>query len=143
LPRLVLSFVTLGQHSFAGHPEVRAIYQMGLARDWTPATMVSLFSFVPATALEDRDVKSFGNLPVLVLTSSAPREPESNETPHDVAIWRAGELRYFKALAAESTRGKGPIVIPNSNHGTMTLGPSSATTAADIIAFARENGLLR
>jgi pimeloyl-ACP methyl ester carboxylesterase len=143
LPRLALGVVTIGQHSFAGHPEIRTNYRVGLSKDWTPATIATLFDFVPATAFETRDVKNFGDLPVLVVTSSTPREPEGNETPHDVAVWRAGQLRYFATLAAQSTRGKGPVVIPDSNHGSMTLGPPAETTAADIIEFARANGLLR
>jgi len=143
VPRIATSVITLGQKSFAGHPEIRAEYTRGVSNDWTPATIASLFDAVPATAFEDRDVKSFGDLPVLVLTSSRPREPDDGETEQALAVWRAGELKYFASLAAMSTHGSGPVIIPNSNHGTMTLGPGGDIAAADIIAFARENGLVR
>jgi pimeloyl-ACP methyl ester carboxylesterase len=141
IPRVVTSVVTMGVHSFAGHPEIRDNYTRGLSTDWAPATIATLFDFVPATAFEDRDVKTFGDIPVLVLTSSRPREPDSGESEHDLAVWRGGELKYFASLVAMSTHGKGPVTIPNSNHGTMTLGPAGETTAREIIAFARENGL--
>jgi pimeloyl-ACP methyl ester carboxylesterase len=143
LPRITTSVVTLGVHTFAGHPEIRKDYTVGLSRAWTPATIATLFDFVPATAFEDRDVKTFGDLPVMVLTSQRPRDPDDGETEHDLAVWRAGELKYFATLAAMSTHGKGPVTIPHSNHGTMTLGPPGEVAAADIVTFARENGLLR
>ena len=89
------------------------------------------------------DVKSFGDRPVLVIASSDPRQPEGSETPRDVAVWTAGQRRYFAELARKSTHGTGPVIVPHSTHGSMTVGPAGLQTAALVLSFAQQHGLLR
>lgn len=143
VPRIVIPLINLGAHSFAGAPDELAEYRRGLARTSNPAVTASFFAMVPKTAYQCADIRSFGDVPVLLIASSDPREPEGKETPHDVAVWTVGQRQYFAELAAMSTRGKGPVVIPHTTHGSMTIGQQGKTTAAAILDFARESGLVR
>jgi pimeloyl-ACP methyl ester carboxylesterase len=142
-PRIAIPLIHLGAHGFAGHPDELAEYRQGLARTATPAVTASFFAMVPKTAWQCADVKNFGDRPVLVVASSDPRQPEGSETPHDVTVWTVGQRRYFADLARKSSRGKGPVIVPHSTHGSMTIGPAGLQTAAAILSFAQEQGLLR
>ncbi len=112
-------------------------YRAGLARPSSVmATASSYLDALPKTAYEDIDVHSFGDTPVLVFTSSKPREPEGKETVADVKKWRVRQLAYLASLAAKSTHGKGPVVIPDSSHSSMVLGEQqSIVLAREIVAF--------
>jgi hypothetical protein len=142
-PRIAIPLIHLGVHNFAGYPDELAEYRRGLARTAAPAVTASYFAMVPKTAWQCADVKSFGDRPVLVIASSDPRQPEGNETPHDVAVWRAGQRRYFAELASKSTQGMGPVIIAHATHGSMTIGPPGLQTAAAILSFAQGHGLIR
>lgn len=143
VPRIMIPLINLGAHSFAGAPDALAEYRRGLSRTGTPAVTASYFAMLPKTAYQCAGIESFGDTPVLLIASSDPREPEGAETWHDVAVWTVGQRRYFAELAAKSTHGAGPVVIQHTNHGSMTTGPQAPATAAAILAFARDNGLMR
>ena len=81
------------------------------------ATVESL----PKSAYEIMDVKSFGEAPVLVLTSSKPRKRDSDETKPAFEKWRIDQLAWLTSLARMSSRGTGPVVIPDSNHASMVM----------------------
>ncbi len=116
---------------------MRQEYLIGVSRPEQIRATVATLNALPKSAYELLAVKSFGDTPVLVLTSSMPRKPESDETPEQFRRWRADELAYFATLAAMSTHGRGPIVLPDSNHATMVMGEAQAQRlAAAIAAFA-------
>jgi pimeloyl-ACP methyl ester carboxylesterase len=63
---------------------------------------------------EQRATRSFGDMPIIVLTASIiPAEPSETAEEHakSVAHWKAGHDR----LAARSTKGES-IVVPNASH---------------------------
>jgi hypothetical protein len=83
------------------------------------------------------DVPGLEDTPVLLLASTELRSPEGSETVADVRKWRVVYLAYLNSLRNKSSRGTGPIEIPNSSHSSMVLGERQAeTTAQAIISFA-------
>jgi len=129
--------LTAPGHSFAGR--TRQEYRAGLARPSYPMAVAATLSAIPKTAFENLDVTSFQDTPVLAFYSSAPREPEGKETVEDVKKWHEGYLRYLGSLVAKSSRGSGPVEVPNSTHVTMVLGePQAAAVSQAIIAFVSE-----
>ena len=52
-----------------------------------------------------------------------------------MAAWRRRQLAYFRALAAKSAHGAGPMTIAGSTHASMVMGSPAGQTAADIGAF--------
>jgi pimeloyl-ACP methyl ester carboxylesterase len=132
VPRLVANS-TPGRH-FPG--SMKAQYRVGLARPSHWINFMAYFAALPKTAYETMDVRSFGDTPVLVFSTSELREPEGKETIEDVKAWRGGYLAYLRSLAAKSSRGEGPIEVPNSNHAYMALEePQAAFVAHTIIEF--------
>jgi len=118
---------------------MKAQYRVGLARPSHWVNFVAYMAALPKTAYETMDVRSFGDTPVLVFSTSELREPEGKETIEDVKAWRGGYLAYLRSLAAKSSRGVGPIEVPNSNHAYMALEePQVAFVANTIIEFMRE-----
>jgi hypothetical protein len=104
--------------------------------------VAATFAALPRTAYECMDVAGFGNVPVLLMNSSEPREPEGRETPADVREWRAEYLAYLAALAAKSAHGVGPIEVPNSSHKSMVLGPAQAgIVVREIAKFVAESAV--
>ncbi len=131
ITRLAAQILTPGSNNLAGR--ARDEYRAGLARPSTVMTMVKELNAVPGTAFEDLDVRSFGATPVLVFTSSRPRDPEGKETVSDVAKWRAVQLAWLASLAAKSSRGEGPVVVPDSSHASMVMGETQAEFMARTI----------
>lgn len=129
--RLAARILTPGAKNLAGR--ARDEYRAGLARPSTVMTMVQELSAVPRTAYEDLDVRSFGATPVLVFASSKPRDPEGKETVGDVAKWRVEQLAWLASLAAKSSRGEGPVVVPDSSHASMVMGEQQAEFMARTI----------
>jgi pimeloyl-ACP methyl ester carboxylesterase len=115
-------------------PAGRANYVAGLGRPIQAMTMVGESAAVPKTAYEDMDVKSFGTTPVLVFDSTLPRDPDTGETVASVKVWKLRQLAFLASLAAKSTRGVGPVHIPNSSHSTMVMGAPQAQFVAKTIA---------
>ena len=123
-----------GTHNFAG--QALSEYRAAVGRPSFVFAAAAYFKALPKTAYENMDVHSFGDTPVLTLTSTAMREPEGKETVDDVKKWRVVYRAYLASLVALSTRGRGPIEIPDSNHVSMVLGEhQAAATAQAIIDF--------
>lgn len=112
----------------------RPLYRAGISRLSYPQTVAATLAALPRTAYEGLDVTTFGPVPVLLMNSSEPREPEGKETPEDVRKWREGYLKYLSSLVAKSTAGVGPIEVPNSSHKSMVLGRDQAGFVASEIA---------
>ncbi|HEY5072650.1 MAG TPA: alpha/beta hydrolase [Caulobacteraceae bacterium] len=124
---------TAGTDYFRG--DALAQIRAGFSRpDWIKS-LAAYFVAGPKIAYEDLDVTSFGDTPVLVLASPEMRGPEWGETAAEVKASRPDFLRYLSSLAAASSRGVGPIVIPNSTHMTMTLGRDQAK---EVVRYIRE-----
>ena len=117
--------------------DVQTGYRAGLARASTLRAMVGYLGALPKTAYQNMEVKNFADMPVLLICSSRPREPEGDETPHDVEVWLQGYRAYLGSLAAQSSKGEGPVVVPDSTHGSMVTGAAQAAWVGDAIhAFA-------
>lgn len=119
-----------GKH-FPGRMKVQ--YRAGLARPSHWMNMMAYMATLPKTAYENIDVSGFGATPVLVFSSSEMREPEGKETVADVKAWREDYLAYLRSLAAKSSRGVGPIEVPNSNHAHMALEERQVAFVADAV----------
>jgi pimeloyl-ACP methyl ester carboxylesterase len=126
--------LTLGHKAL--DERTRSTYQAFLSRPSTARTGIASLNALPKTAYEDMDVQSFGDTPVLTFASSLPRAPEGKETIEDVKVWRVGHFAYLGTLAAKSSHGVGPVVVPNSTHASMVLGePQAESVAQAIVAF--------
>jgi pimeloyl-ACP methyl ester carboxylesterase len=123
-----------GSKSFSG--DALAQYRAGIARSSAPAASIAYLISVPKTGYQCMDIQGFGSIPVLVLASSELREPEGKETELDVVEWRKRYVQYLASVAAKSTRGEGPVEIPQSTHSSIVLfeQPAAETTKA-IAAF--------
>jgi len=132
IPRLASVLLAPGSKNLAGR--ARDDYRVGLARPSTLMTSVASLNALPRTAYQDLDVAGFGDTPVLVVASSRPRDPEGKESLRDVETWRQGQLAYFASLAAKSTRGRGPLVVPDSTHASMVMGEAQSRFLARAIA---------
>jgi pimeloyl-ACP methyl ester carboxylesterase len=120
----------------------RSIYQAHLTRPATLRTTLASLGAAPKTAYECMDVREFGSTPVLVFASTQTREPEGNETIEDVKRWQVRQRSYLAGLAANSTRGAGLVIVPNSTHSSMVLGEHQAAfVVGAILAFVRNAGL--
>ena len=88
------------------------------------------------SAFEMMDVKSFGDTPVLVLTSSQPHERGPDQTPDQYQNWRNEQLAWYATLARMSSRGKGPVIIQGTNHaGMVATKRGAAESGAAITNF--------
>lgn len=126
-----------GGHSLSA--AMQRQYLAELARPSQVTAIVATLDTLPKSAYEDMDVRSFGDTPVLVLTASQPRTRDSDESEAAFKQWRVDQLAYFASLAAKSTHGKGPVVIPNSSHVTIVMGETQAPqTAKAIVDFAQD-----
>jgi pimeloyl-ACP methyl ester carboxylesterase len=119
-----------GKKSFAGNPLALAQYRAGVSRNSAGRTAAAYLGALPKTAFECMDIQSFDSLPILMLASSELRRPEGKETEQDVITWRDGYRRYLASVAAKSSHGEGPIVIPNSTHSSIVLQQKPAKDAA-------------
>ncbi len=138
IPRIAAHLMITGRVSLT--PEERDLYIAGLGRPSTVMATVAYLNAVPKVAYQDRDVKSFGDTPVITFDSTLPRDPEGKETVADVKVWKKGQLAFLGALSAKSTRGVGPVHIPNASHSSMVMGASQAKFLADaILKFAAAN----
>jgi pimeloyl-ACP methyl ester carboxylesterase len=119
---------------------MRRQYLIGLGRPAQIRTTVATLDTLPKSAYQLDAIRTFGDTPVLVLSSSEPRKRDSDESPGQYNFWRILELAYFKHLAGMSTHGAGPVIIPNSNHATMVMGEPQAARVARIIEdFAKDS----
>jgi pimeloyl-ACP methyl ester carboxylesterase len=117
----------------------RAQYRAGIARASSVAAAAASFLALPKTAYQTQDVSTFGDTPVLTITSSELRSPEGKETLEDVRVWRTAYREYLGAVAAGSKHGVGPVEIPDSTHTSMVLGEKqSIAVVEEIRRFVRE-----
>ncbi len=113
-------------------PATLARYQADASRSSAAATGAAYFAALPKTCFQDTDIANFGVLPILVLASAIAPQGDPGE---DMAAWRRRQLAYFRALAAKSAHGAGPMTIAGSTHASMVMGSPAGQTAADIGAF--------
>lgn len=123
-----------GSVTFGGNPDVLAEYRAGISRSTAVAGVLASYDALPKTAYQCMDVRSFGDTPVLVLSSTELRKPEGKETADDVRRWRVVYMAYLASLSAKSSRGAGPIEIPHSTHSSMVLGEEQAAEVVRNIA---------
>lgn len=139
IPRLASHLVGAGAHNLS--PEMRGEYLAELARPAETRAIVATLFALPKSGYEVMDVKSFDDTPVLILASSDPRKRESDETEAAFAQWQRDQRAYFAALAKMSTRGKGPVIVANTNHATMVMSErGAADVSTAIAAFLDANG---
>jgi pimeloyl-ACP methyl ester carboxylesterase len=136
LPRLAgfaIGHKTLDEHT-------RSYYLAFLAQPATAKTIVASLNAAVKTAYQDSDVHSFADLPVLTIASAEPRQPDSGETWQQVEKWKARQRAWFASVARMSRHGKGPVVIPDSNHASMVVGNrQSKILAREILSFLSTN----
>jgi pimeloyl-ACP methyl ester carboxylesterase len=126
--RLALRLISAGGHSLG--PEMRGQYLAQMSRPAQVRTIMATLGALPQSSFELDGVKSFGNTPVLVITSSNPRKRDSDETEAAFRQWRIDELAYFASIVRLSSRGKGPVFIPDTTHATMVMSAAGAAAAA-------------
>jgi pimeloyl-ACP methyl ester carboxylesterase len=121
-----------GAKAFAGNAPALAQYRAGMARSSMIGTVGAYLDVLPKTAWQCLDVRSFGSLPILMVATSATRQPEGKETAQDVIAWHERYLRHLAGIAAKSSRGEGPIVIADATHSLVVLQekPAAATVRA-------------
>jgi len=108
-----------------------AEYRAQLARPTNARATMGTIVFLPKSALQMKEVRTFGDLPVTVMASSALRKPEGKETHADVVKWRARYLEQLRALAGASTHGRGPVIVPNTTHLSVGLDDVGVNAIAD------------
>jgi pimeloyl-ACP methyl ester carboxylesterase len=109
-------------------PQIHRLYRVGLAQPAAAATLIASLEFLPKTAYQVLAVPGYGTLPLTILNSGALRRPEGSETPHDVEVWHQGYLDLMRQIAAGSSRGRGPIVVPGATHSSIVLDSEHART---------------
>jgi len=121
-----------GAKGFAGDALALAQYRAGLARSSSIGTVGAYLDVLPKTAWQCLDIRSFGSLPILMVATSATRQPEGKETAQDVIAWHGRYLRHLAGIAAKTSRGEGPIVIADATHSSVVLQekPAAATVRA-------------
>lgn len=116
-------------------------YRAGMTRPESVATIASYLKFLPRTAHQLMDLSSsdYGNVPLVVLYSEKTRRPEGEETDADVADWHQAVLSDMAELAAQSSRGRGPIVVPDATHTSVVLAEDAvAQVLGEIVAVLDE-----
>jgi pimeloyl-ACP methyl ester carboxylesterase len=115
---------------------MRNEYLAQLVRPAQARALAATLETTTKSAYEMMAVKSFGDTPVLVLTSSRPHERGSDETPTQFQSARNEQLAWYATLARMSSRGKGPVIIQGTNHaGMVVTKKGAAETAAAITDF--------
>jgi pimeloyl-ACP methyl ester carboxylesterase len=120
----------------------RSLYRAFLARPTSLMTALASLNAAVKTAYEDLDVHGYGDTPLVVLASSDPLAGGAVGKVPDYPAWRARQLRYFASLAAKSSHGLGPVVVPDSTHASVVLGSAqSEMVARTITTFLDKSGL--
>jgi hypothetical protein len=115
---------------------MRNEYLAQLVRPAQARAFAATLETLAKSAYEMMDVKSFGDTPVLVLTSSRPHEGGPEEAPAQFQSARHEQLAWYARLARMSSRGYGPVIIPGTNHAGMVMTKKGAAeTAAAITDF--------
>ncbi len=136
LARLALHLVFPGTKQFSAREN--AMYLAGLSRARALRAMAGALAFLPKSAIEFRDARSFGDTPLTVIYSGNTRKPSGAETPADVAAWHALTLDRMRGLVAGSTRGRGPLIVPGVTHTSLVFDSASvALIASEVLRLAR------
>jgi pimeloyl-ACP methyl ester carboxylesterase len=110
-------------------PEV-AQYRAGLAHARTMSATMGVLMFLPKSAVEAREARQFGNVPMTVIYSADTRKAQGRETANDVAAWHAATLDSMRVLLQGTTHPRGPIVVPGVTHTTVALDSGSVRIIA-------------
>jgi pimeloyl-ACP methyl ester carboxylesterase len=133
IPRLAAQFLITGGKSLSG--DALRQYRAILGRPAQSMTLVASYIYaLPKTAYENLDVHSFGNTPVVVFASSTQSKGDGFDSDSEYQKWRKVQHAYLASLAAMSTRGIGPIIVPNSTHSSMVMGEQGSEFLARQIA---------
>ena len=122
LVRLAMRMAGAGSKTLT--PAENARYRAEMSRPSSLRAAVGSLVFLPKSALQARDARGFGDVPVTVVYSGDTRKPEGDETPADVARWHARTLERMRELAAGSSRGRGPVVVPGATHVSVVTQPA-------------------
>ena len=114
-----------------------ARYGAGLAHARTMRTVMGTLEFLPKSAIEMRESQEFGDVPITIIYS-ATRKPEEGESLADVDKWHALTMDRMRGILRGTTHGRGPIVVPGTNHITLTTSlPALATITTETIRFVK------
>ena len=122
LERLTMRVAGAGSTTLS--PAENARYRAEMSRPSSLRAAVGSLVFLPKSALQARDARDFGHVPVTVVYSGDTRKPEGEETAADVARWHARTLERMRQLAAGSSRGRGPVVVPGATHVSVVMQPA-------------------
>ncbi|HEY2447154.1 MAG TPA: alpha/beta hydrolase [Rhizomicrobium sp.] len=138
IPRLAAQLLVTGHANLDGR--AREEYRAQAARPSNVMAALATLDALPKTAYEDLDVHGFGDTPVLIYVSSEDFKDAPFSDVAEYRKFRVAQHDYFTSLAAMSTRGKGPIIVPNSDHASMVMGEKqSSLLAQQIIVFVSHN----
>jgi pimeloyl-ACP methyl ester carboxylesterase len=113
-------------------------YRAGLRQPSHLPTALATLAFAPKTAVQTRAARGFRDLPLTVIYSARTRTPAKGETEEDVARWHAATLDSMRVIASGSSRGRGPVVIPEVTHTTLVLDPAARRIiVAEVLRIAR------
>lgn len=105
-------------------------YRAGMSRARTMSATLCTLVFLPKSAVEAREARAFGDVPMTVVYSADTRGPQGNETAADVAAWHARTLDSIRVLLQGTTHARGPIVVPGVTHTTVALDSTSVKIIA-------------
>ena len=97
----------------------------GLARPATAYAAMASWGAFPKIAYETDDAR-LGAIPLLIVLSAPQNHPQQD-------LCRGP---CIAKIAAASTRTTGPMVIPDSTHGSLVIGKQEDVVAGKIVAFA-------
>jgi pimeloyl-ACP methyl ester carboxylesterase len=133
IPRLVAQFLITDGKNLSG-AAIRQ-YRASLGRPAQSMALVASYIYaLPQTAYENLDVRSFGNTPVVIFASSNRFKGDGFDSEGQYEKWRRTQHAYLASLAAMSSHGVGPIIVPNSTHSSMVMGERGSEFLAKQIA---------
>ena len=119
----------LGIASHVGGPDlgkpIAERLHAGLARPATAYAAMASWGAFPKIAYETDDAR-LGAIPLLIVLSAPQNHPQQD-------LCRGP---CIAKIAAASTRTTGPMVIPDSTHGSLVIGKQEDVVAGKIVAFA-------
>jgi pimeloyl-ACP methyl ester carboxylesterase len=136
IPRLAAQFLITDGKNLSG--DALRQYRASLGRPAQNMALVASYIYaLPKTAYETLDVHDFGNTPVLIFASSNRFKGDGFDSDAEYQKWRKAQRTYLASLAAMSTHGSGPIVVPDSTHSSMVMGErGSEFLARQIVHYA-------
>lgn len=133
IPRLAAQFLIRDGKNLSG--DAIRQYRASLGRPAQSMALVASYIYaLPKTAYENLDVRSFGDTPVVIFASSDRFKGDGFDSDGEYKTWRKAQHAYLISLAAMSTHGVGPIIVPNSTHASMVMGERGSEFLAKQIA---------